>query len=139
MDPIQTAALVLMIISLLPLSICLVKMHLLKKYKAKATITSALVTASETKKGMKNSTWYLLDIQYITHAGIQYSAQTVSWKKYAAGHHIPLMYLTDDPGNFKTDFGEALKWLLPVSVVLIGMVSWFCYWLLNIESTYKTS
>ena len=57
MDPIQTAALVLVIISFLPLVICLVKINLIKKYKARATITTALVTASEKKRGIKNSTY----------------------------------------------------------------------------------
>jgi uncharacterized membrane protein len=132
MDPIQTAALVLMIISFLPLAICLVKMHGLKKYKAKATITTAQVTASEKRRGIKNSTYYLLSLQYIIHTGIQYSGQTISWKKYAAGDNIPLMYVTNDPGNFKTDFGKSLKWLLPISILLIVLMAWFCYWLVNL-------
>lgn len=113
MNAIQTAALILMITSLLPLLVCLVKIHLLKKYKAKATTTTALVTASEKRRGIKNSTWYLLGIQYrLVDTGEQYTGQTISWKKYAAGDNMPLMYLTADPGNFKTDFGQSLKWLL---------------------------
>ena len=139
MNAIQTAALVLMTAGVLPLVTCLIKMYLLKKYKAKATIITALVTASEKKRGIKNSTYYLLDIQYIIQTGIQYSAQTISWKKYAAGDILPLMYLTNDPGNFKTDFGKSLKWLLPVSIILIGLIAWFCYWLLNQEYTYRPS
>ena len=137
MDAIQTAALVLMIAGVLPLVTCLIKIYLLKKYKAKAAVTTALVTASEKRRGIKNSTYYLLDIQYIIHTGIQYSAQTISWKKYAAGDTLPLMYLTNDPGNFKTDFGKSLKWLLPFSIILIGLILWFCYWLLNQEYTYR--
>ena len=139
MNAIQAAALFIFIAGLLPLTICLVKIRLLKKYKAKATITTALVTASETKKGFKNSTYYLLNIQYIIHTGIQYAGQTISWKKYAAGDNIPLMYVTDDPGNFKTDFGKSLRWLLPISIILIGLIGWFCYWLLNLEYTYNPS
>jgi len=139
MDPIQTAALVLVTISFLPLVICFVQMHRLKKYKAKATVTNALVTAFEKKRGYKNSTYYLLDIQYIIHTGIQYSGQTISWKKYEAGDNIPLMYLTHDPGNIKTDFGQSLKWLLPISIILIGLIGWFCYWLLNLDYYYSPS
>ena len=139
MNAIQTAVLVLMVASVLPLVTCFIKIYLLKKYKAKATITTALVTASEKKRGIKNSTYYLLGIQYIIHTGIQYSAQTISWKKYAAGDTLPLMYLTNDPGNFKTDFGKSLKWLLPISIILIGLILWFCYWLLNQEYTYRPS
>ncbi len=139
MDPIRTTALVFMIISFLPLVICLIKIHLLKKYKAKATITTASVTSSEPRRGYKNATYYLLDIQYIIHTGIQYSGRTISRKKYATGDSMPLMYLTDEPGNFKTDFGKALKWLLPISIILIGLMGWFCYWLLNLDYTYRPS
>lgn len=139
MDPIQTAALVLMIISCLPLVMCLVKIHLLKKYKAKATITTALVTGAEKKRGVKNSTYYLLDISYLIHTGVQYTAKTISWKKYAAGDSIPVMYIPHDPGNFKTDFGRSLKWLLPISILFIGLVAWLCYWLLNLDYYYSPS
>ncbi|MES2849151.1 MAG: DUF3592 domain-containing protein [Bacteroidota bacterium] len=139
MNIIQTAALILIVTGLLPLAICLIKIRLLKKYKAKATITTALVTASEKRRGFKNSTYYLLDIDYIIHTGIKYSGQTISWKKYAAGDNIPLMYLTDDPGNFKTDFGQSLKWLLPISIILLAGIAWVCYWLLTREYTYPPS
>lgn len=137
MDPIQTAALVLILISFLPLVICIIKMNRLKKYKAKATITTAIVTASQKKRGFKNSTYYLLDISYSTDTGIQYSGQTITWKKYAAGDSLPLMYVTNDPGNFKTDFGKSLKWLLPGSIVFIILIALFCCWLLNIEYVYQ--
>lgn len=134
MNIIQGTALFLMIISLLPLVMCLIKMHLLKKYKAKATITTALVTASEKRRGVKGSVYYLLGIQYkVTGTGIQYTAQTFSVKKYKAGDEIPLMYITNDPSNFKTDFGGSLKWLLPVSIILIVVVAWLCYWLLRLD------
>lgn len=139
MDPIQTAALVLMVISLLPLVICLVKIHLLKKYKAKATITTALVTGSEKKRGAKNSTYYLLDIRYNSHTGVQYTAKTISWKKYAAGGNMPLMYVTHDPGSFKTDFGQSLKWMMPISIILIILVACVCYWLLHLDYYYSSS
>ncbi len=58
-------------------------------YKTKATITSALVTSSAAKRGMDNSTYYLLNIQYIIHTGTQYSGQTVFWKKNVAGEQLP--------------------------------------------------
>jgi hypothetical protein len=139
MDVIQTVALMLTVISLLPLAICLIKMRQLKKYKARATVTNALVTAYEKKRGYKNAAYYLLNIQYTIHTGIQYSGQTISGKKYAAGDYLPLMYLTDDPGNIKTDFGQSLKWLLPISIILIGLIGWFCYWLLNLDYYYSPS
>ncbi len=139
MDPIKTTALVLVIISFLPLAICFLQMHRLKKYKAKATVTKALVTAFEKKRGYKNAAYYLLNIQYVIHTGIQYSGQTISHKKYEAGDYIPLMYLTDDPGNIKTDFGQSLKWLLPISIILIGLIGWLCYWLLNLDYYYSPS
>ena len=102
MNAIQTAALVLMTAGVLPLVTCLIKMYLLKKYKAKATTTTALVTASEKRRGIKNSTYYMFGIKYKTiDTGVQYSAQTISWKKYAAGDILPLMYLTNDPGTSK--------------------------------------
>ncbi len=133
MDPIETAAWVLMLLSFLPLVICVIKMHGLKKYKAKATTTTAVVTASPKKRGFKNSTYYLLDISYITHTGIQYSGQTISWKKCIPGVNIPIMYVTEDPGNFKTDFGRYLKWMLPMSIVWIFLIACFCYWLLDLD------
>lgn len=139
MDTIQIAAVVLMAISFLPLVICLVKIHLLKKYKAKATVTNALVTAVEKKRGYKNAAYYLLNIQYVIHTGIQYSGQTISGKKYQTGDYISLMYLRDDPGNIKTDFGQSLKWLLPISIILIGLIGWFCYWLLHLDYYYSPS
>jgi|GEM_PF-2793834 len=139
MNPIQTTALILVIISLLPLMICIVQMHRLKKYKANATVTNALVTAAEKKRGFKNAAYYLLSIQYIIHTGIPYSGQTISWKKYEAGDYIPLMYLTHDPGNIKTDFGQSLKWLLLISILLIGLIVWLCYWLLHLDYYYSPS
>jgi hypothetical protein len=140
MDPIQTAALILIIVSVLPLVICLIKMHLLKKYKAKAVITTASVVSSEKRRGIKNSTYYLLGINYTAiENGLQYSGQTISRKKKEPGDTIPLMYLPDDPGNFKTDFDQVLKLMLPLSIILIGLIGWFCYWLVNIEYTYKPS
>jgi len=137
MNVIQGTALFIFTTSLLPLAICLIKIYQLKKYKAKATITTASILKSEKRRGFKNSTYYLLDIQYIIHTGIQYSGQTISWKKYEAGGHIPLMYLTEEPGNIKTDFGQSLKWLLPISIILIGLIGWFCYWLLNLDYYYS--
>ena len=94
--------------------------------EGRVSVTTALVTASEKRRGFKNSTYYFLDIKYkLVDTGEQYSAQTISWKKYAAGDTMPLMYLTNDPGNFKTDFGKSLKWLLPFSIILIGLILWF--------------
>jgi hypothetical protein len=139
MNAIQAATIILFAASLLPLAICLVKMQQLKKYKAKAAVTTASVAASQKRRGMKNSTYYLLDIKYTIDTGVQYSAQTISWKKYAAGDTIPLMYLPAEPGNFKIDFGQSLKWLLPVSIILIIGIAWFCYWLLAKEYTYRPS
>lgn len=134
MDVIQGAAVFFIIISLLPLAMCLIKIHLLKKYKSKATITTALVTSSEKRRGFKNSTYYLLGIQYKTiDTGKQYNGQTITRKKHTAGDEMPLMYITNDPADFKTDFGRSLKWLLPVSIILIVMAAWFCYWLLHLD------
>jgi Protein of unknown function (DUF3592) len=135
MNAIQTAAAILMAASLLPLAVCVIKIYLLKKFKARATITAAAILKSEKRRGFKNATYYLLDIQYTINTGVQYSAKTISWKKYAAGDTMPLMYLPADPGNFKTDFGQSLKWLLPISIILIAGIAWFCYWLLAQEYT----
>jgi hypothetical protein len=132
MNPVQTAALIISTAGALPLLICFIKMYLLKKFKAKAAITTALVTASEKRRGLKNSTYYLLQIKYSAiGTGVQYSAQTIEWKKYAAGDTIPLMYLLDKPEKFKTDFGKSLKFLLPFSIIFFSLILWFCHWLLN--------
>lgn len=85
------------------------------------------------KERHKNAHYYLLDIQYVIHAGLTYSARTISWKKYTAGDTIPLMYLTDKPGDFRTDLGGSLKWFLPVSLIVIALVALVCYWLLSWE------
>lgn len=136
----QTAALILGITSTLPLVICLIKMRQLKKYKAKATIITALVTAAEKRKGQKNATYYLLDIQYkALTTGELYIGKAISWKRYATGDSMPLMYVTDDPANFKTDFGRSLQWLLPISIIIIALVAWLCYWLLTQQYYYSTS
>jgi hypothetical protein len=138
MDTIQIASLILIVISFIPLGLCFIKIYLLKKYKAKATITTALVTSSEKRRGYKNSVYYLLGIQYKTiDTGIQYTGQATSLKKYAVGDEIPLMYATNDPANFKTDFGQSLKWLLPISIALIILTGYACYWLLSQEYYYS--
>jgi hypothetical protein len=138
MDAIQGTALFIFVISLVPLAMCLIKIHLLKKYKTKATITMALVTSSEKRGGVRGSVYYLLGIQYKTiDAGKQYDGQTITRKKNTAGDEIPLMYLTNDPADFKTDFGQSLKVLLPICLVFSILIGYFCYWLLNLEYTYK--
>ncbi|MFT3681643.1 MAG: hypothetical protein QM791_15335 [Ferruginibacter sp.] len=138
MNAIYATALFIFVTATLPLIICLIKIYRLKKYKANAIITTALVKAAEARRGFKNSTYWLLSIEYITiDTAIVYTAKTVSWRKRTAGDTIPLMYLSADPANFKTDFGQSLKWLLPISIILIGAVSWLCYWLLTQEYTYR--
>ena len=131
MNTIQAAAVFLFIASLLPLVFCLFKMQQLKKYKAKATVTTAFILRSEKKRRYKNPDYYSLDIQYLIHTGIFYKVQTTSWKKYTAGDQISLMYLNDDPANFKTDFGQSLNWLFCISIILLIGTGWLCYWLLT--------
>jgi len=131
MNLIQTIALVLLLTSTLPLLFCLIKIYRLKKFKAKAVLTRALVTAAEKRSGFKNSNYYLLTIKYkVNDTGLHYSAQKISGKKYTAGEQVPLMYLPDDPVKFSIDFGQSLKWLLPFSVIFLGLISYLCYWLL---------
>ncbi|MBL0355698.1 MAG: hypothetical protein IPP72_01880 [Chitinophagaceae bacterium] len=110
MNAIQTAALVLIAVSLLPLVICLTKMHLLKKYKAKAVVTTASIVSSEKRSGFKNSTYYILDIKYaVIENGLLYPAQTISRKKYETGDTIPLMYLPHDPEIIKLILASCLN------------------------------
>lgn len=137
MNPAQAAALVLLLVSTLPLVVCLLKVHRLEKYKAKAIVTSAFITAVEKRSGIKSAAYYLIAVKYtLVDTGIVYAAQTISVKKYAVGDSIPLMYIVDKPENFSTDFGQSLKWLLPLSIMLLLLVSCLCYWLLNPGLTY---
>lgn len=138
MNALQAAALSITLLSFLPLIICLVKFRSLKKFKAGATVTTAAVTASEKRRGIKGAVYYLLDIKYMAPGDIVYTARTISWKKYLPGETIPLMFTTNNPASFKTDFGQSLKWFLSISILLIILVAVFCYWLLNGNYYYST-
>lgn len=132
MNLIQTIALILLLTSTLPLLFCLIKIYRLRNYKAKAVLTQALVIAAEKRNGFKNSTYYLLIINYkVNDSGLLYSTQAVSGKKYSPGDSIRLMYMPEDPVKFSIDFGQSLKWLLPFSVIFLALICCLCYWLFD--------
>ncbi len=137
MDRIQIAALILILAGVLIPAMCIIKMYMINSFKKTAAITTALITHSEKRTGMKGSVYYMLAIQYKDHAGNVFTGSAIGAKKHIPGTTIPIMYKTSDPVKYKTDFGKYLPWLLGFSLLLLGLLIWFAYWLLNIEYTVR--
>lgn len=106
-------------------------MLLIKKFLKNAVLTTAFITHSERRTGLKNAVYYMLAIQYKDAAGNIFKGQAIGAKKNIPGCTVPIMYKTTDPANFKTDFGKYLPWLLGFSLILLGLIFWFSYWLLH--------
>ena len=135
MNGIEIAALVLISISLVLPVLCVIKIYRLRKFKKNAVVTNAMIRTIEKRTGIRGSVYYILAVQYGDIMGKIFTGSAVTTKKYKIGDFIPLMYLTDNPAKFKTDFGKWLPWMLAFSVVFLGLIIWFCYWLLHIEYT----
>jgi hypothetical protein len=137
MDRIEIVVLILISISLVLPVLCIVKMRRLKEFKKTAIVTSALIRSVERRSGYK-SVYYLLTVQYGDLTGkIFMGSAVVASKKHKPGDFVPLMYLPDNPAKYKTDFGKWLPWVLAFSLVFLGLIIWFCYWLLHIEYTIR--
>lgn len=137
MNRIEIAALVLILAGLLMPVLCIVKMLMIKKFKKNAVITTAIITNSERRTGIKNAVYYLLAIQYKDASGNIFTGQAVGAKKNIPGTTVQIMYKINDPANFKTDFGKYLPWLLVFSLLFLGLLIWFSYWLLNTAYTVQ--
>jgi hypothetical protein len=131
MNRIEIAALILIAAGALIPVLCIIKMLLIKRFKKNAVLTTAVITHSERRTGMKNSVYYMLAIQYKDAAGNIFTGSAVGAKKNVPGTTIPIMYASTDPANFKTDFGKYLPWLLGFSLIFLGLLIWFSYWLLH--------
>ena len=135
MNPIEVVVLILILTGLLLPVLCIVKMYRLKRFRKKAIITNALIRNVERRTGHK-SVYYLLTVQYGDIAGKIFNGTVIfGSKKYRVGGFIPLMYLPGEPSKYKTDFGKGLPWVLAFSLVFLGLIIRFCYWLLQIDYT----
>lgn len=116
---------------------CVVKMYRLKRFMKNAITTSALIRSVEKRSGYR-SYYYLLTIQYGDLTGkIFTGVAIVASKKHKVGDFIPLMYSADNPAKYKTDFGKWVPWFLAFSLIFLGLIIWFCYWLLHLEYNTK--
>ena len=106
-------------------------MLLIKRFKKNAVLTTAVITRSEKRTGLKNAVYYMLAIQYKDAAGNIFTGQAVGAKRNVPGTSIPIMYASADPAKFKSDFGKYLPWLLVFSLLFLGLLIWFSYWLLH--------
>lgn len=137
MDRMQIAVLILFVAGALIPALCIIKMWMIKTFKKNAAITTATITRSEKRTGMKGAVYYMLSVQYKDSAGRVFTGSAVGAKKNIPGTTIPIMYNTTDPTKYKTDFGKYLPWLLGFSLIFFGLIIWFCYWLLSLEYTVR--
>jgi len=108
-----------------------VKIHFLMQFRKKAVCTNAEIMYADKHITYREPDCYRLQIQYkMVDKEIFYMAQTMSAKKYKAGDILPLMYLSDRPEQFKTDFGKRLPWILAFSFLFFSIILWFCFLLL---------
>jgi hypothetical protein len=137
MNPIYAIALILICLATaLPL-MCLVKMHMVKKFKEKAIATTAVIIRVEKRHGTR-SAYYLIQLRYKTiDTGIEYTGQTIFANKNKVNEIIPVWYKAGDPAIFKTDSGKWLRWMLALSLLFFGLICWFSVWLLSREYTYR--
>lgn len=122
MDSIQIATLIIFVCGAAVPVLCIIKMHLLNKYKRIAIVTTAIVTYAERRSAYRSGYYYVLSVQYTDQSGILYTAKAVTAKKTAPGDKIPLMYQSSDPANYRTDFGKGLPWLLGLSLIIFGLI-----------------
>lgn len=133
MDPIQIAALIFLLCGLALPATCIIKMHLIKKFKQKAIVTEAVIINTEKRRGYKSGVYYILSLQYkVLDTGTVFNnASAICGKNHKPGDTIPLMYLTNNPAKYRTDFGKRLSWILGFSIIFLGPMIWLSYWLLN--------
>ena len=137
MDRMQIAVLILIIAGALMPAMCIIKMQMIKAFKKNAVITTATITRSEKRIGMKGAVYYMLSVQYKDYAGRVFTGSAVGSKKSIPGNTVPIMYKTADPTKYKTDFGKYLAGLLVFSLIFFGLIIWFCYWLLTTTYTVQ--
>jgi hypothetical protein len=137
MDRIQITALILILAGTAIPLMCIIKMYMINSFKKNAVITKAIINQTEKRRGMKGAVYYMLAIQYKDHAGNIFTGLAIGAKKHIPGSTIPIMYKTSNPAKYKTDFGKYLPWLLGFSLLFLGLLIWFAYWLLNIEYTVR--
>lgn len=132
----QLIALILIVCSLAVPVICLIKMYMIKKFKQNAIVTEAVITNTEKRWGYKGgAAYYIFSLQYkVLQTGALFTeARAISRKYLKPGDRIPLMYLADNPAQYKTDFSKKIYWVFGFSLIFLGLIIWFCYWLLNIK------
>jgi hypothetical protein len=133
MDKIQTAALILILVGALLPALCIIKMQMIKKFKKNATVTKAIINNTEKRIGYKGAVYYMLAIQYKDNAGNIFKSHAIGAKKNIPGSTITIMYKTNNPASFKTDFGKHLPWVLGFSLILFGFLLWLACTLLNYD------
>ena len=107
-------------------------MYIIKKFKKKAVVTEAVIINKEKRQAYRSGVYYVFGLQYkIPETGDVFNARAVSAKNLNPGDTMPLMYSADDPAKYKTDFGKRLPLILGFSIIFLGLLIWFCYWLLN--------
>lgn len=80
----------------------------------------------------------MLMIEYRTiETGQLFSAHAIFAKKYGPGDKIKRMYMPDQPSKFSLDFGKNIPFLGALTVVLLGMIIWFCSWPGSLEYTVR--
>lgn len=137
MDRIQIAALIFVLAGALMPTLCIIKMQMIKRFKRDAVQTTALITHSERRTGLKGSVYYLLHIEYKDNAGNVFKGWAIGSKKNTPGGTVPVMYKAANPAKYKTDFGRYLPWVLGFSLIFLCLLVWFSYWLLHIEYTVR--
>ncbi|HMI77615.1 MAG TPA: DUF3592 domain-containing protein [Ferruginibacter sp.] len=136
MNIITIFSIVLIVLAILPLFMVLIKMRRLKAFKQKAVTTTATITNIEKRRGFKNNTYYVLTLEYRTIDMTKtFTSHSITTKKYIQGNTIPLMYLPENPAKFSIDSGKGYPYMIAITLILFGLIVWFCYWLNNLEYT----
>jgi len=131
MDGIQILALILVLAGAAIPGMFVVKLRRIKKFQSKAMNTTAIVTHSEKRMGLKGSVYYLIFIDYKDITGKVFSGHLIKTKNRAPGTAIPVMYIPADPAKYNTDFGKLLPWLIGISVMFFFLLLWCSYRLLT--------
>jgi len=136
MDIITIISVILIVLAILPLLMVLIKMRKLKAFKQKAVTTTATIINIEKRRGYKNNTYYVLTLEYRTiDMARTFTPHSITTKKYVQGSTIPLMYLPDDPAKFSIDSGKGYPYMIAITLILFGLIVWFCTWLNSLEYT----
>lgn len=109
---------------------------MLKNFRMRGVTTVATIIHLEERYRSKGGTYYYITFTYRTiPAGESYTGRSVEYKKHEVGQTIPLIYMPDKPEKFSVDTGKRLPYLAAFSFVFFLLITWFCYWLSNLQYT----